>query len=88
MHRSPTPSPLSPRPLLVVAAVLVVGGVLLHHDSARDTALFHGLNRLGTVWPALWAMLSVAGLGGTTTIGASVLTSMRTTRSYTASASG
>lgn len=63
MHRSPTPSPLSPRPLLVVAAVLVVGGVLLHHDSARDTALFHGLNRLGTVWPALWAMLSVAGLG-------------------------
>lgn len=63
MNRSPTPSPLSPRPLLVVAAVLVVGGVLLHHDSARDTALFHGLNRLGTVWPALWAMLSVAGLG-------------------------
>lgn len=63
MNRSPTPSPLSPRPLLAVAAVLVVGGVLLHHDSARDTALFHGLNRLGTVWPALWAMLSVAGLG-------------------------
>ena len=63
MNRSPTLSPLSPRPLLAVAAVLVVGGVLLHHDSARDTALFHGLNRLGTVWPALWAMLSVAGLG-------------------------
>lgn len=63
MNRSQAPSPLSPRPLLAVAAVLVVGGVLLHHDSARDTALFHGLNRLGTVWPALWAMLSVAGLG-------------------------
>lgn len=63
MNRSQAPSPLSPRPVLVMAAVLMVGGVLLHHDSASDTALFHGLNRLGTVWPALWAMLSVAGLG-------------------------
>lgn len=62
MNRSQASSPLSPRPLLAVATVLVVGGVLLH-DSARDTALFHWLNRLGTVWPALWAMLSVAGLG-------------------------
>ena len=67
MHIAPPPtpdraSPLSHPPLLAAAAVLLAGGALLH-GSARDTALFHLLNALGTVWPALWAMLSVAGLG-------------------------
>lgn len=67
MHIAPPPtpdraSPLSHPPLLAASAVLLAGGALLH-GSARDTALFHLLNALGTVWPALWAMLSVAGLG-------------------------
>jgi undecaprenyl-diphosphatase len=67
MDTTPTPSPartapLSHQPLLVAAAALMVGGALLH-GSARDTALFRTLNLLGAVWPTLWAMLSVAGLG-------------------------
>lgn len=59
MNTAPIPSH---RLLLASAAVLLASGALLH-GSAHDTALFHTLNALGTVWPALWAMLSVAGLG-------------------------
>lgn len=59
----PTPAPsTSPGLLLAGAAVLIASGALLH-DTPQDTALFHTLNRLGAHWPALWAMLSVAGLG-------------------------
>lgn len=67
MHTASTPSAarpaaLSHRPLLAAAAVLLASGALLH-SGPHDTTLFRALNALGTVWPALWAMLSVAGLG-------------------------
>jgi len=67
MDTSPMPSParpatLSHRPLLAASAVLLASGALLH-GTARDTTLFRTLNQLGAVWPTLWAMLSVAGLG-------------------------